>query len=117
MKMIRHMAISQWKKLETILAATADGATSSDDDTAKRVRLDSHSLDLASVVAVSRLAMATDAAQIVLLTSTTDMGRMRILIRCVSKDSGKVPRTSKRVWPRARLYMVRESSVFYPSRC
>lgn len=57
----RHIAISQWNKLEHILATAADGATCSDDDKTK-VRLDSRSLDLASLVAVSRLAMTIDAA-------------------------------------------------------
>ena len=62
--MLGHTAISQWTKLETILATSVGGATCSDDDK-DRVRLDSQSLDLASVVAVSRLAATTDAAQIV----------------------------------------------------
>ena len=110
--MIRHVAISEWKKLETILATALDGTTCSDDDK-NRIRLDSQSLDLASVVAVSRLlATTTDAAQIVLLTSTTDMGRMRILMRCVSLGFGGVPKTSKRVWLRGRSFKVRGSSVF-----
>ena len=89
-KMIRHIAISQWNKLETILITAVDGATCSDDDKS-RVRLDSQSLDLASVVAVSRLATKTDAAQIVLLTSNTDMGRMCILMMRVAQKFEEVP--------------------------
>ena len=108
---IYNRASSQWNKLESILATTADGATCSDDDKSM-VRLDSQSLDLASVVAVSRLATTTNAAQIVLLTSTTDLGPIRILMRRVFLEFGGVPRTSKRVWLRGRLYMVRESSLF-----
>ena len=83
---LSHIAISQWSKLETILAAAADDSSCSEDDKS-RVRLDSHSLDLASIVAVSRLATTANAGQIVLLTSTTDMGSVRILMRCVSLDS------------------------------
>ena len=110
--MMRHTAISQWNKLETILATAIDRATYSNDDK-DRVRLDNLSLDLASVVALSRLTTTIDAAQIISPTSSTaDRGCILILMRCVSLGFGEVPRTSRRVRLRGRSYMVRGPSIF-----
>lgn len=55
-----QIALSQWRRLESLLTGTVHSTTSSlhsvgeDDDVGGTIRLDGKSLDVASIVAVSR---------------------------------------------------------------